>query len=444
MTTRSDHEMLKQLFAAAVDAAAPDRALTRHVRLEGSSLLVGSRRWEAARCRVFVLGAGKGAAPMAQAAENLLGDSLTEGLVVVKYGHALPLKRIALLEAAHPVPDAAGAEAAARLLEMAREAKKDELVLCLLTGGASALTSVPAPELTLDDLQRVTEMLLCCGATIGEINAFRKHLSLFGGGQLARAASPAHIVGLIISDVVGDPLDVIASGPTCPDPSTFRDCVELMNRYQLEPRLPEGVVRRLKRGAAGEIPETPKAGDPVFDTVENILIAGNRQSLEAAARAAEERGFESRILTCSMEGEARLTAAELVAKALDVRKGMAPGARPVCLLAGGETTVTIRGGGLGGRNQEMALAAALELEGHEGVSALFAGTDGTDGPTDAAGGVADEEAVAAMGGREKALAWLEENDSHTALSAGGRLFVSGPTRTNVMDVAILLVHPPQR
>ncbi|MBQ3058999.1 MAG: glycerate kinase [Desulfovibrio sp.] len=438
---RKEQQILRQIFDAAIMAVAPDTALQRHLHVEkGKWLCSGERRWQLEGRRIFVFGAGKGVSPMAQAVEDLLGDSIEDGLVVVKYDHDLPLQRIRQVQAGHPVPDENGVLAARQILQMAAACTAQDLVLCLLTGGASALTPAPGTGMGLEDLQAVTQLLLSCGATIQELNAVRKHLSVFSGGQLARAVNGAQLCSVIVSDVVGDPLDVIASGPTAPDPTTFADCAEIIRRFNLENRLPAAVRQHLALGLDGKIPETPKPGDPLFERVDNILAATNRQALEAAAQAAEACGYEPCILTDRMTGEARVRAADLVAEA-KVRQGhLDSSGRGICLLAGGETTVTITGKGKGGRNQEMALAAALELEGHTGICGLFAGTDGTDGPTDAAGGYAFADSVARMGGRSRAAEFLQANDSNSALTASGDLLWTGPTLTNVMDLSILLIN----
>ena len=425
--------VLYSIFDAGVRAVAPDAALMRHVCLEGDSLLVDGKRWPLPRRgRLLVLGAGKGVAPMGAAVEELLGDRIHSGLLVVKYGHGLPLRQITQVEAAHPVPDAAGAAATQALLELAAGTTADDLVLCLLTGGASALTPAPVPGVTLEDMQQVTELLLRSGATIAELNAVRKHLSRFSGGQLARTAAPAGVVSVIVSDVVGDALDVIASGPTAPDASTFADCMDILARYELAPAMPPAVLDHLQKGCLRQDAETPKPGDALFRHVQNTLVATNRQALE--------QGFRPVILTNKMVGEAREQAALLVAQARRMAAELPADAQPLCLLAGGETTVTLRGGGRGGRNQEMALAASLALQDCPHVCALFAGTDGTDGPTDAAGGCAWAGNLAVTG-MEQARHALEENDSYPILNHCGALLRTGPTRTNVMDLAVLLVWP---
>ncbi len=446
-------QTLLDINRAALAAVAPDNAVLRHLVPEASTLTLMGETAPLLRMdlssfrRVVVLGAGKGAAPMAMALENLLGDRIDEGLVIVKYGHGLPegdMRHIDIVEAAHPVPDEAGQRAAMALVEKARTLEKGDLAFLLFTGGASALTPALQPGIALADLQALTTALLSCGATIHEINTLRKHLSCLSGGELARAVFPATGIGLIVSDVVGDNLDVIASGPTVPDSSTFADCAAIVQKYNLAPLLPASIAQHLKLGLAGDIRETPKAGDALFADMHNLLVATIRQALAAAACRAEELGLASRILTDTMTGEARDAAHRLVARAREVQKTLAPTDRPVCLLAGGETTVTLRGRGLGGRNQEMALAAGLELADDEGIFALFAGTDGTDGPTDAAGGFAESgQAKSWPGLGIDAAAFLAENDSYHCLQKTGNLYISGPTRTNVMDAAIVLVCPPR-
>ena len=442
---------LLDINRAALAAVAPDGAVLRHLVRDGKrlALMRGSEPDMvldlSSYRRIVVLGAGKGAAPMAQALENLLGDHIDEGLVIVKYGHGLPkedIQRIDIVEAAHPVPDEAGQRAATSLVERAATLAKGDLAFLLFTGGASALTPALQPDISLADLQRLTSALLACGATIHEINTLRKHLSRLSGGELARAVFPARGIGLIVSDVVGDNLDVIASGPTVPDSSTFADCKIIVEKYGLAQDLPRAIARHLDMGLQGSIHETPKAGDKLFSDMHNVLVATLRQALEAAGKRACELGFAHQILTDTLTGEARDAASLLVYKAREIQKTLAPDARPVCLLAGGETTVTIRGRGLGGRNQEMALAAGLELASDEGIYALFVGTDGTDGPTDAAGGfaMAGEAGTWPQMGVDGA-AFLRENDSYHCLEKTGNLYKSGPTRTNVMDAAIILVYP---
>jgi len=391
--------------------------------------------------RVLVVGMGKASVPMARAVEDLLGDRIEAGAVVTKYGHGGKLERIKVYEAGHPIPDEEGMRAAGEILEMAERAGEGDTVLCLISGGGSALTPLPAEGIALGEKQRTTELLLRCGARVEEINALRKHLSRIKGGQLARAAHPARVVSLILSDVVGDPLEVIASGPTVPDPTTFGECVDIARRYGIWEDLPEAVRERLKRGVRGEVPETPKPGDPSFERCDNLLVGNNRKALDAARSEAERRGYRTLLLTSTLQGEAREVGKVLAAVVREVRESGNPVSPPACLLSGGETTVTVRGRGKGGRNQELALAMVRELAGLEGVMVLSAGTDGTDGPTDAAGASVDGgtlERASALGLDPDEH--LRENDSYNFFHALEDLFITGPTGTNVMDLQIILIE----
>jgi glycerate 2-kinase len=385
--------------------------------------------------RVFLLGAGKASGAMAVAAEQIAGDRVAGGFVVVKDGYDRHLRRVEIAEAGHPVPDARGLAASARLLEVARSAREGDLVLFLVSGGGSALTSAPAPPITLAEKQELTRLLLASGAAIGELNAVRKHLSLFKGGQLARAASPATVLTLALSDVIGDPLDVIASGPTAPDPTTFADALDVLKRRGLAGRVPASIQRRLEAGRAGEIEETPKLGDPLFERVTNLVIGNNALVTDAALSTARRLGFQADLTTRELQGEARDVAREFVARA----RRLTP---PACLIAGGETTVTVRGQGKGGRCQEFALAAALELEPTDRLTILAAGTDGTDGPTDATGAIVDATSIArgSAAGADARRA-LADNDAYGFLRASEDLLVSGPTRTNLLDLYVAVSAP---
>lgn len=442
--TPEQRSVLNDIIGAALGAVAPDRAVHRHVRRNDETLYIGDVPYDLSGYeRVLVVGAGKGAAPMAHALEGVLGDRLDGGLVIVKYGHTMPLRRVRLREAAHPVPDAAGERAAHDVLDLVAQTTERDLVLCVLTGGASALTPALCDGISLDDMRTATRLLLECGATIHEVNALRKHVSAFGGGNLARRAAPARTASLIISDVVGDDLDVIASGPTAPDASTYADCHGIVTRYGIGTRLPASIRRRLEDGLAGHAPETPKPGDPLFDHVQNRLVATNRQALEAAATAARACGYTPRILTDSMTGEARHKASELVDEAFRTADTFVCAEGPCCLLAGGETTVTLRGDGTGGRNQEMALAAAIALDGADHIAMLCLGTDGSDGPTDAAGGFAS--GLTLRTARERGLdphRHLDDNNAYPFLEGTGCLLRTGPTLTNVMDITAVLVDAP--
>lgn len=325
-------------------------------------------------------------------------------------------------------------------MRLARQAGPDDLVFCLLSGGGSALCPAPSADMTLAEKQHVTRLLLECGASIDEINTIRKHLSRLKGGQLARLVAPATLVTLVLSDVVDDRLDVIASGPTVPDPSTYQDCLDILAGYDLLARLPASVQRHLQRGQAGELPETPKPQDPLFTRNQTVVIGSNRLALQAAQAEAQARGYTTVLLTSSLQGEARHIARMHAAIAREIRQSGAPVAPPACVLAGGETTVTIHGDGTGGRNQEFALAAALDMAGLDRVVLLSAGTDGTDGPTPAAGALVDGQSVA----RARALGLLPErylrrHDSYHFFHALDDLLVTGPTGTNVMDMHIVLV-----
>ena len=394
------------------------------------------------RGRVLVVGAGKASGAMAATVEAALGERIADGLVVVKDGYRADTRRIRIVEAGHPVPDARGEAAAREIRALAESAGADDLLLVLVSGGGSALTPAPVPPITLTDKQAMTRLMLAAGANINQLNAVRKHCSLLKGGQLARAAAPARVHALLLSDVVGDPLDVIASGPTAPDVSTFAEALEILDRFELRGRAPAAIVDRLERGARGLIPETPKPDDPVFGRVTNTVIGSNRLVVDAAAGHAVALGYGPHLLTRSLEGEARDVAARLVGLARETREGRGPAAAPACLIAGGETTVTVRGRGLGGRCQEFALAAALALEGEGGIVALAAGTDGTDGPTTAAGAVADGETArrAREHGIDPRVA-LAENDSNPVFAALGDLVTTGPTNTNLLDLYLLLVEP---
>ena len=428
------------VFQAGLRAADPEQAVRKKLRLTGDVLEVGERTYDLAEFRrIFVVGAGRATAAMVRSVEEVLEGRLTDGLINVKYGHTLPLNTIRIREAGHPVPDQAGWEGARDMAALLEGARRDDLVLCLLSGGGSALLPAPVEGVSLSDLRELTQILLDCGATIQEINTLRKHLSLLKGGRMARLAHPATLITLILSDVVGDDLSSIASGPTVPDPTTYADCLGLLDRMDLRGRVPGSILGHLERGAAGGAEETPKLGDPVFVRTQNVIVAGNRQALEAARLEAERLGYHTLVLSSLMEGETREVALVHAACAKEILASGNPAPAPACLLSGGETTVTIKGDGKGGRNQEFVLAAALALEGLEGVAVLSAGTDGTDGPTDAAGAVADGRTVSRA--REQGLdpeRFLANNDSYTFFQALDDLVITGPTLTNVMDLRIVL------
>jgi hydroxypyruvate reductase len=438
----------REIFTAGLAAVEAESAVRRHCRLEqGGRLLVAGPHSIALDGieRILLTGAGKASASMAAALEALLGERIAGGCVVVKHGHGAPLRRVELVEAGHPVPDGAGLAGARRILELARAAGERDLILLLLSGGGSALLPLPAPGLTLEDKQATIRFLLACGATIHEINTLRKHISDIKGGRLAQAAFPAACLSLILSDVVGDDPEVIASGPTVPDPSTFRQCAAVLARYAARDRLPARVVDHLERGLAGRVAETPKPGDPLLAKARHLIVGSNRLALSAAAEAARRLGYSPLILSALVEGdtgEAARFHGALVREALISGHPVAP---PACLLSGGETTVVIKGDGLGGRNQEFALVLSTLIPESAPVAALIAGSDGSDGPTDAAGAFCDAStrARAAAVGMDPA-AFLARNDAYPFFDRLGDLLRTGPTRTNVMDLRIILLAPGER
>ena len=432
---------LEGILTAAVNAVEPAAAVRAAVRITGGRLRIGHRSYDLKRVkRLLVVGGGKANAPMAAALEAILGDRITGGLISVKYGHAVPLRRVEVVEAGHPLPDAMGQQAAERILEIAGQAEGHDLVICLISGGGSALLPAPVPGLGLRQKVALTDLLLRSGAAIQEINTVRKHLSRIKGGRLAEAAAPAQVAVLVLSDVPGNPLDAIASGPAAPDPTTFDQALEIIRRYGLETRIPPPALDHLRRGARGEVPETPKPGDAVFRRVHTVVIGSNEHAARAAANAARRRGYRTLLLTTFLEGEAREAARVFAAVARSVQDAGVPLRPPACILAGGETTVTVRGEGRGGRCQEFTLAAAQAIRGRRRTLVAAFGTDGTDGPTDAAGALADGTTVdrARRAGLDPAEA-LARNDAYPFFSALGDLIITGPTRTNVNDLYVALI-----
>jgi len=430
-----------RIVAAGLGAADPRRAIRRVVRRRGELLSVGEAVYDLREInQILVVGGGKAGAPMAAGLEDVLGSRITRGLVNVKYGYTKPLRRIELIEAGHPLPDAAGQLGAEAILQIASEAGEDDLVVCLLSGGGSALLPAPASGITLDEKVRTTDLLLKSGATITEINTVRKHLSRIKGGQLARAAAPSRVVVLVLSDVIGDRLDGIASGPASADPSTYAEALAIVDRYALTSRIPEGVLSHLRSGDAGVIAETPKPGDPLFTRVHAVVIGNGTLAARAAEREAKKLGFRTMLVTTALEGEARETARVMAAIARSSLLAQIPLKLPACILASGETTVTVHGTGKGGRCQEFVLAAALAVGGWPNTVVVGFGTDGTDGPTDAAGAFADGTTVArARGLGLDPLRSLEANDAYPFFSALTDLIFTGPTNTNVNDLYLVLV-----
>ncbi len=408
--------------------------------LENGDLVVVERRYSlASKRRVVVVGAGKASAPMAAAVEDVIGDALpVTGSVTVRYGHSAPTCVVRIREASHPVPDEAGVQATRAIVELLAEVNADDLVICVISGGGSALLTLPADGLSLEHVQQTTDVLLRSGASINEINVVRKHLDTVKGGGLARLAAPAQVITLVLSDVVGNPLDAIASGPTVPDTSTWAEAGAVFDRYGLWDKVPRSVVERLRAGRAGQLPDTPKPGDPLFKHTQSVVVGSNLLACAAAAAAASQIGLQSQVLTTYVEGEAREVGRVLAGLLREIDASGHPLARPCLLVAGGETTVTVRGQGLGGRNQELALAAAFSLRGLRAVLLASIGTDGNDGPTDAAGAFVDGSTLdraAALGLDPRQS--LADNDSYRFFDRLGDLIRTGPTNTNVNDLYLL-------
>jgi glycerate 2-kinase len=403
----------------------------RSVRVEDNAVLAGGERLEADR--VFVLAAGKAAGAMARAAEELLGERLKGGLVVTKDDREASSERLETIFAAHPEPDERGVEAARKVQELAESLGERDLLLALISGGASALLADPSPPIELDDMKRLTGALLRSGAHIGEINTVRKHVSVLKGGSLVRLAAPAPTLALLLSDVVGDDPSAIASGLTAPDPTTLEEARQVLKRHGIEP--PQSVAEHLESAE-----ETPKPGDALFQNVANVICGGGRHAAEAAAEKARELGYEPLLLSTTVTGDARGIASVYAAVIREVIESGNPSPPPCAIVSGGEATVTVRGDGVGGPNQEFALALAVELDGVGGWAALAADTDGNDGPTDAAGGLATGATANSIRDSgvdpEEALA---NNDAYAALEAAGALLVTGPTGTNVNDLRVALV-----
>src|SRR3989304_4425693 len=431
---------LISIFKAGVDAVSPYKLILQSLKIDCNILNIKDVSYDLSRFNnIIVIGAGKATASMAQAVENILEDRIGDGLIVVKYEHTSPLKKIKQLEAGHPLPDEAGVKGTEEILRLLEGADEKTVVICLLSGGGSALLVSPLDGITLDEKKEVNRLLLSAGARIDEINTVRKHLSKIKGGRLAEISYPAILLTLILSDVIGNRLDVIASGPTVPDNSTFKDAMDVIKKYNLVDKLPANVMILLKQGLRGDIKDTPKNGE-VFFKKSKVFILGNlKHALTAAKEKAVSMGYETEIISSELQGEARDVGRWFAKRAKGLKEAR-------CLISGGETTVTVKGNGLGGRNQELALACAIEIEGTKGITMLSAGTDGTDGPTDAAGAIVDEETIS----KAKKLGldperYLNTNDSYNFFKkldflSGERFHViTGPTGTNVMDMQIIKV-----
>lgn len=443
---------MARVLASAIAAVKPAQAVKRFLQRKGSYLQVGESRYDLQQIEhIWLVAFGKASLPMAQAAADVLGDRLSGGVVIAKSSflsspsvpgagelpHSLPAS-LEIIAAGHPVPDAGSLKASAAVSRLLAKASAQDLVLGLISGGGSALLTSPAADLTLDDLQELTGALLSSGASINEINTLRKHLETLKGGGIAQTAAPAPLACLILSDVIGDPLDMIASGPNVPDPTTYAQAYQILEHYQLTEKVPPRILSRLDRGRCGQIPETPKPGDALFEQVSNQVIGSNFQAAQAALSQAQAEGFHTLLLTTSLQGEARQAGRCLASILRQVRASGQPLPSPCCLIAGGETTVSLKGDGLGGRNQELALGAVADLAGLEAVFLISLASDGEDGPTDAAGAVTSGETLA----RAQALGldpadYLAHNDAYHFFQPLGDLIRCGPTQTNVNDLVFL-------
>ena len=433
--------LAEQIFMAAVESVLPEKMIRREVVLKDDVLEISGIRLPLDTLdRIYIIGAGKASGRMALEIENILGEKITAGHVITKYGHTCELKYIYLSEASHPVPDENGIYATESVLGIADKAAENDLVICLISGGGSSLLADVPEGLSISDLIMINNELLRCGADIREINTVRKHLSKVKGGQLARAAMPATVISLILSDVIGDPLDVIASGPTVPDNTTFNDAWKVIKKYDLISRLPHPVTDYLQNGIAGIYPDTPKKDDAVFNQVHNIIVGNNKIALEAAVQKARELGLNAFQVTSELTGDTTDAANHLVNIARSYQADDLI-EKPCCLLFGGETTVKVKGTGVGGRNQHLALLIALLLRGSKGITLLAAGTDGNDGPTEAAGAVVDNQTFDAASNKNlDARQYLSNFDSfHFFKKAGGHI-ITDPTGTNVMDVIVILIE----
>ena len=439
---------LYSIFHAGVEAVNPYRLVLEAVRLDDRSLKIENISYDLNHFKnIIVIGGGKATAPMAQAIESILGRFITDGRILLKYGHAAKLKRIKVMEASHPVPDDAGVKGTEEIIRMMKQADEDTLVICLISGGASALLVSPVDSVTLGDKKIVTELFLKAGASIEELNTVRKHLSKVKGGRLAQIAYPATVVTLMLSDVIGDRLDVIASGPTVPDPTTFQNAMAAIEKYSLKDRLPAKVLKLLMQGVKRKIKDTPKGAESFFKKTKAVVIGSLKHAIASAREKAISLGFSAEVVTDELRGEARDAARYLAARAVEVQNSLSKGAKPCCLISGGETTVTVKGNGLGGRNQELSLAFAMEIEGIKGIAMLSADTDGIDGPTDAAGAIVDGNTTALA--REFDIIpeiYLENNNSYNffkrldSVSKRSYHLITGPTGTNVMDMQIICVE----
>lgn len=430
----------KEIFLAGVEIVKPDILIPHFVSLENDVLKIENHRFQLAEIKnIYLTGAGKASALMAKAIENILGSRISSGHIVTKYGHAVPLKYAFVTEAGHPVPDENGVKGTENILSIVNKASKDDLVICVISGGGSALLTDIPDGCTLNDLKILTDLLLKSGANINEMNCIRKHLSKVKGGMLSSAAYPARVVSLILSDVIGDPLDVIASGPTAPDPTTFKDAMDIIEKYGIKDKIPAGITKILNEGLNKIRKETLKESDEAFRLTTNLIIGNNRLALKKAREKAEALGYTTKIITDSLHSDVEDVADYIFSKLIKYRNENPE--KKSCLLFGGEPTIKITGDGLGGRNQHLALLMAQKINGINGVVFLSGGTDGTDGPTDAAGAIAEPETLK----RSEVLGldinkYISNCDSYNFFRQEGGLIKTGPTQTNVMDLIVVLIN----
>lgn len=428
------------IFLAGVESVKPDNLIKRYVSLNQNVLTIEDIVFDLSVIKnIYVVGAGKASAAMAQSVESVLGSEITAGHIITKYEHSVPLKFIEITEAGHPVPDENGIKGTGKILSMVKKAEKDDLVICLISGGGSALLADVPEGCTLDDLKRVNSILLKTGANITEMNCIRKHLSKVKGGLLAKAAAPANVVSLILSDVIGDPLDVIASGPTSPDPSTFADAISIIRKYQIENEIPKQILEILNEGMENKLQETLKLNDEVLRQTHNLIIGTNLLALRTAKAKAEESGYETHIITNKLDGDVVTASKYILGNIKDVRSKKLN--KKICLLFAGEPTVKVSGNGLGGRNQHLALIIAGLLKDLPGITFLSGGTDGSDGPTDAAGAVVDS--FTSKNASDLTLdidQYIKNFDSYHFFKQEGGLIITGPTQTNVMDLMVALIQ----
>lgn len=428
------------IFLAGVESVKPDILIKRYVSINHNVLQIEEIGFDLSALKnIYVVGAGKASAMMAQAMESILGSRITAGHIITKYEHSVPLEFIKITEAGHPVPDENGIKGTEQIMSIVKKAGKDDLVICLISGGGSALLADVPEGCTLDDLKSVSNILLKTGADITEMNCIRKHLSKVKGGQLAKAASPARVVSLILSDVIGDPLDVIASGPTAPDPTTFADAISIIRKYKIESQIPEQIYRVLQEGFDKKRQETLKESDEVILNTHNLIIGTNKLALKTAKEKAESFGYKSEIMTNKIDGDVNDVASYIVETAINVKKEETIN-KKICLLFAGEPTVKVKGKGLGGRNQHLALLTAGLIKDFPGITLLSGGTDGSDGPTDAAGAVVDSlTAKNASNLHLDMEQYINNFDSYHFFKQEGGLIITGPTQTNVMDLMIVLI-----